>query len=540
MKIKEICEKTGLTDRTVRYYIEEKLISPFYTENYLGRKSFNFSEEDLERLKEIATLRAFGFSVEEIKDISLGSLKSQEIIEQVRQRTEESLDESQRRLRALSGLELSDEVGISPLAQKLSSADPIVEDDNTRREFGKIFRFWFRFCATLLAVWLPPLTSAVILLLRFASCGNKAIVRPMFLAFTLLCFLPSLLAILILNKLKGSLRVLRFVLMLVCVLCLPLSIFFSLNSVAMCEHNYRPYRTTVEATCYSEGEALLQCKYCAGFKTQVLEKREHTPAIKKGVLPTCAKEGLSDGSYCSVCQETLSEQTVVPKTQAHQAAVVKGVRATCTTDGQTDSTYCTVCKAILSASTVIPAPGHIYSQTPVPATCGLDGYILHECTCGDSYQTDPVRATNLHDFKFINRIVGYRCRECNLEVCEYGLADWSGGDGSDLVKYYITGPTKTGNTVFRALVVYGTGDLSVFSAENPPAWSASPYLRQVTTIIIESGISSIGANAFSSIPNDPTVSYKNVTCFVIRSQRFDIHFYPHASSGVSCRIIPNY
>ena len=29
MKIKEICEKTGLTDRTVRYYIEEALISLF-------------------------------------------------------------------------------------------------------------------------------------------------------------------------------------------------------------------------------------------------------------------------------------------------------------------------------------------------------------------------------------------------------------------------------------------------------------------------------------------------------------------------------
>ena len=47
MKIKEICQKTGLTDRTVRYYIEEGLISPFYTENYLGRKSFDFTEDNI-------------------------------------------------------------------------------------------------------------------------------------------------------------------------------------------------------------------------------------------------------------------------------------------------------------------------------------------------------------------------------------------------------------------------------------------------------------------------------------------------------------
>ena len=50
MKIKAVCEQTGLTDRTIRYYIEEGLISPFYTENYLGRKNFDFSEADVAML----------------------------------------------------------------------------------------------------------------------------------------------------------------------------------------------------------------------------------------------------------------------------------------------------------------------------------------------------------------------------------------------------------------------------------------------------------------------------------------------------------
>ena len=107
MKIKEICRKTGLTDRTVRYYIEEQLIAPFYTENYLGRKSFDFSQEDLERLKNIATLRAFGFSVEEIKELSLGECDGIQIVETVKKRAGESLDESRRRLSALSALDLS-------------------------------------------------------------------------------------------------------------------------------------------------------------------------------------------------------------------------------------------------------------------------------------------------------------------------------------------------------------------------------------------------------------------------------------------------
>ena len=28
MKIKQVCEATGLTDRAIRYYIEEELLSP--------------------------------------------------------------------------------------------------------------------------------------------------------------------------------------------------------------------------------------------------------------------------------------------------------------------------------------------------------------------------------------------------------------------------------------------------------------------------------------------------------------------------------
>ncbi len=69
MKIKTVCDMTGLTDRAVRYYIEEQLISPEYTENYLGRKSFDFTESDVQQLKDISVLRKFGFSIAEIKDV---------------------------------------------------------------------------------------------------------------------------------------------------------------------------------------------------------------------------------------------------------------------------------------------------------------------------------------------------------------------------------------------------------------------------------------------------------------------------------------
>lgn len=67
LKIKEVCEKTGLNDKTIRYYIRSGLIFPKYNENYTGRKNFDFSETDIERLNQVAVLRKYSFSINDIK-----------------------------------------------------------------------------------------------------------------------------------------------------------------------------------------------------------------------------------------------------------------------------------------------------------------------------------------------------------------------------------------------------------------------------------------------------------------------------------------
>lgn len=63
MKIKHVMEKTGLTDRAIRLYIENDLVKPECDENYNGRKSIDFSENDVEQLKNIALLRKADFSI---------------------------------------------------------------------------------------------------------------------------------------------------------------------------------------------------------------------------------------------------------------------------------------------------------------------------------------------------------------------------------------------------------------------------------------------------------------------------------------------
>lgn len=67
MKIKEVCKAANLTDKAVRFYINNGLINPDYTENYAGRKNYTFSDNDLEVLEKIALLRSCDFSVNDIK-----------------------------------------------------------------------------------------------------------------------------------------------------------------------------------------------------------------------------------------------------------------------------------------------------------------------------------------------------------------------------------------------------------------------------------------------------------------------------------------
>lgn len=493
MKIKEICRKTGLTDRTIRYYIEEQLISPFYTENYLGRKSFDFSQEDLERLKNIATLRAFGFSVEEIKELSLGECDGIQIVETVKKRAGESLDESRRRLSALSALDLSDGADLSTLAEKLSRHGVELENEREKRGFRNRFLSLLGSVALFLAVWLPIISAIAVFFVKF-SVLKAPIVRPLFVVLTLICFLPSMLAVLIFGKLKGSKKMLRAILMALCVLCLPLGIFFSSRSVTVCDHRYVAYSTSVEATCQSEGEMVMRCEECGSFEKQRVGKLAHAPTVIEGIPPTCTEAGLSDGSYCSFCKTTLSEKTV------------------------------------------IAAKGHSYESQVVEQSCGVDGCVLYKCACGDSYKTDVVRATNMHDFQLNDSGVGYSCGKCGLQVVIHGNADGSLRGGNDRVKFYITGPV-TESPIPRTLVIYGKGDMPDFSKDSYPMWADS-YMYEVTTVIIESEITSIGNYAFSEI--EGCDYYHGVIKFIIRSKKIRIDRSDPRVSGIKCDITYDY
>lgn len=137
MKIKAVCERTGLSDRAIRLYIESGLLSPDKTENYTGRRSFDFSETDVERLDKIAALRAAGFSIAQIKEIQDSPDSIPAIVAEVTEKQETELRRGERVLSSLSALD-SNINTFEELADRLTydeTPETPAEDDRIRLRY---------------------------------------------------------------------------------------------------------------------------------------------------------------------------------------------------------------------------------------------------------------------------------------------------------------------------------------------------------------------------------------------------------------------
>ena len=104
MKMKEVMARTGLTDRAVRLYVDNGLASPEVETNYAGRRTLNFSEADIETLRQIALLRKAGFSLEQIGQVQQGQESAKEAVRVFLDEKREETRKNERVLRALSGL----------------------------------------------------------------------------------------------------------------------------------------------------------------------------------------------------------------------------------------------------------------------------------------------------------------------------------------------------------------------------------------------------------------------------------------------------
>lgn len=126
MKMKEVTEKTELTERAVRLYIENGLVAPSVNESYSGRRNIEFSDEDVARLKSISVLRKAGFSIAQIKLMQQEPKKSKSVLQEFIDSTNQRIEMDSEVVACLTPL-LSLEA-LSPEQISRNLENPVIEE----------------------------------------------------------------------------------------------------------------------------------------------------------------------------------------------------------------------------------------------------------------------------------------------------------------------------------------------------------------------------------------------------------------------------
>ena len=515
MKIKAVCEQTGLTDRTIRYYIEEGLIAPAYTENYMGRKTFDFSEADIRALADIAVLREFSFSIEEIRAILNDPKESRPILLKVKERVDTSAAASRRKQSALLTLDPDAVYTVAELAHALSLVEDTVpvQETVTDARHSRLLRL-LQLAAAPIAVLLPLLLGVLTPLLRHATLPYPT-VSSTAMAITGLTLLPSVALGLLTLTGRHSRRAVRRVLLTLCTLAIPLSFFCARESVTDCQHQYDAFTVQEAATCTAEGSLTRRCTACGHTDTTAISRLPHSIVIDAAVPPTCARAGRTEGAHCEVCGTITLASAQLPRPD-HRPVTDPPVVPTCDSDGLTEGSHCGDCGEVLVAQRVMPHLFHQHTRTYYEPTCGTRGYASYRCDfCDDTFTLKLTPPT--YDHVIVPDAAGegedYHCLYCGIDVYEY--CPLYPNDPTENLYYYVTGPRYLSSYPFpeRTLVITGTGALPDFPHYLSPPWIRTTYLSHITTVVIDKEITAIGTNSFKT----PDGVYSGIKSFIIKN-----------------------
>ena len=151
------------------------------------------------------------------------------------------------------------------------------------------------------------------------------------------------------------------------------------SEVPMVAHTYDDIYDAICNVCGYEREAA-----CAHTETEVVP----------GHAATCTEAGLTDGSKCKKCGDTVVAQEVI-KALGHTEVVDEAVAAGCETTGLTEGKHCSACNKVLVEQEVTKALGHKWNDgviTTAP-TCAKDGVKTYTCqNDGTHTKTETVAA----------------------------------------------------------------------------------------------------------------------------------------------------
>lgn len=254
--------------------MEEKLIAPEYSENYLGRRAFFFSEKDVRTLRDIAVLRKIGFSISDIRAIQNDPQQSAGIIDGLRRRIEAAVAEKQACLDALNTLDEHGAYTLSDLASALQrpvEKTPLPQEDSrvtlrsALRRFGSILLKTLRFCLVAFFLFVPFSWLSVIM----AQNGRPVYQYPHAVCpeYYLWILSPALLMLLVLVIDRVLLSLKRWMFIMTYVLCAVLMFFSFMAMFALCDmesltKDIADYRS-LDADCTAIGDPFYEALFPA-------------------------------------------------------------------------------------------------------------------------------------------------------------------------------------------------------------------------------------------------------------------------------------
>ena len=167
---------------------------------------------------------------------------------------------------------------------------------------------------------------------------------------------------------------------------------------AACAHTETEVVSGHAATCTEAGLTDgSKCKKCGEtvVAQEVIKALGHTEVVDKAVEATCTTTGLTAGKHCSACNEVLVAQTEIPMA-SHTEETVPGKAPTCTETGLTEGKKCSVCDEVIVVQTTIEALDHKWNDgviTTAP-TCEGTGTMTYTCqNDGKHTKAETVNAT---------------------------------------------------------------------------------------------------------------------------------------------------
>ena len=157
MKIKEVIAATGLTDRAIRLYIENGLVTPENQKSYTGRNHYNFTQEDIACLEQIAMLRKADFSLEQIKALQQGGDAARLVLLEYLSAKQASVVMGQRIIDALKDDSAQESVTMESVCAKIKESmenTPLPEADKKGTKGERVEKWLMRSISIIiLAVW---------------------------------------------------------------------------------------------------------------------------------------------------------------------------------------------------------------------------------------------------------------------------------------------------------------------------------------------------------------------------------------------------